>query len=103
VNYSPFRHYDGFPEEGPIYAYKSTADPDTRYHHQAMKQPDAQEFRKAMEKEWNDQLQMEISQVIHRSNVPEGDKTLSPAAWQMRRNTTTGQDESRSSTPMAER
>jgi hypothetical protein len=53
------------------------------YHHQAMKQPDAEEFRKAMKKEWNDQLQ-NGNFTMHRSRVPEG-ATILPAVWQMRR------------------
>jgi hypothetical protein len=51
-----FPAYAGFPEQNPILAYKTTADPDTMYHHQAMRQPDAKEFRQAMQKEWDDQL-----------------------------------------------
>jgi hypothetical protein len=81
-----FPTYAGFPEEDPIFAYKATSDPDTMYHHQVMKQPDAEEFRKAMKKEWNDQLQ-NGNFTMHRSRVPEG-ATILPAVWQMRRKET---------------
>jgi hypothetical protein len=49
-----FPAYAGFPKEHPILAYKATSDPDTMYHHQAMRQPDAKEFREAMKKERDD-------------------------------------------------
>ena len=79
-----FPNYAGYPEKDPIQLYKATVDPDTMYHHQAMKQPDADEFRKAMQREWNDQLKNKNFTVIHRSKVPEG-ATILPAVWQMRR------------------
>ena len=34
--------------------FKATSDPDTMYLHEAMKQPDADEFRQAMQKEQPD-------------------------------------------------
>jgi len=40
---------DDYPHD--IQIYKATSDPDTLYHHQAMKQPDADKFREAMAKE----------------------------------------------------
>ena len=40
----------------PLHAFKATANPDTMYHHQAMRQPDIAEFRKAMVKEVDNQL-----------------------------------------------
>ena len=79
-----FPNYAGLPEEDPLMIYKATSDPDTMYMHQAMKQPDAPEFRKAMQKEWDDQLQNGNFSVIHKTKVPEGATTL-PAVWQMRR------------------
>ena len=40
---------DGLPiDDKTLMAYKATADPDTMYLHQAMKQPDRKEFLKAM-------------------------------------------------------
>lgn len=79
-----FPNYAGFPEKDPIQVYKATSDPDTMYHHEAMKQPDAVEFRVAMDKEWDDQLKNGNFTVIHRSEVPEG-ATVLPTVWQMRR------------------
>ena len=40
----------------PLHAFKATSDPDTMYHHQAMRQPDSAEFCKAMMKEVNNQM-----------------------------------------------
>ena len=44
-----------------IQIYKATSDPDTLYYHQAMKQPDADKFREAMAKEWEDQRETATS------------------------------------------
>ena len=38
----------------PLHAFKATTDPDTMYHHQAMRQADSAEFCKAMIKEVED-------------------------------------------------
>ena len=38
-------------EEPPLHAFKATSDPDTMYHHQAMKQHDRKEFLRDMKKE----------------------------------------------------
>jgi len=51
-----YPNYAGLPEQDPLQVFKAAADPDTMYMHEAMKQHDADEFRKAMEKEWNDQI-----------------------------------------------
>jgi hypothetical protein len=37
--------------EQQLLAFKASADPDTMYHHQAMKQPDREKFKEAMQKE----------------------------------------------------
>jgi hypothetical protein len=62
----------GFPEEHPIQACKASVEPDNMFHYQAMRQPDAKEFRKVMQKEWDDQLKNGKFTVIHRSEIPEG-------------------------------
>jgi hypothetical protein len=54
------------------------------YMHEAMREPDADEFRKAMQKEWDDQLGNRNFSIVHRSEVPEG-ATVLPTVWQMRR------------------
>jgi len=79
-----FPAYAGEPEQDPLQVFKATSDPDTMYMHQAMKQKDAKEFRKAMVKEWEDQLNNGNFSIVHRSKVPEG-ATILPAVWQMKR------------------
>jgi len=67
-----------------IHIYKATSDPDTLYHHQAMKQPDADKFRVAMAKEWEDQRRNDNFEIRKKSEVPKG-TTILPSVWQMRR------------------
>ena len=68
----------------PLYVYKSTADPDTLYHHEAMKQTDKREFQQAMQKEIDDRMNDNNYSIIKRSDVPKGASIL-PAVWQLRR------------------
>ena len=69
----------------PLMAYKAAnSDPDTMYHHQAMCQPDREQFIGAMQKEMDSQLQDGNFEIIHRSKIPTGTKVF-PAVWQMRR------------------
>jgi len=68
----------------PITVNKAVVDPDTMYHHQAMKEPDSDEFRKAMVKEVTDQQQNGNFTIIPRSQLPTG-ATVLPAVWQMKR------------------
>jgi hypothetical protein len=68
----------------PLLAYKASTDPDTMYHHEAMKQTDRHEFLKAMHKEVEDQMSNGNFTVLHVSDVPEG-ATVLPAVWQMKR------------------
>ena len=42
---SMFEPFEIEPIENPVLAFKATSDPDTMYHHQAMRQPDRQEFK----------------------------------------------------------
>ena len=77
-----FPNYAGEPEQDPLTVFKATSDPDTMYMHEAMK--DAKEFRKAMQKEWDDQINNGNFTIVHRSEVPEG-ATVLPAVWQMKR------------------
>ena len=67
-----------------MHAMKATADPDTLYYHEAMKEPDADKFKEAMLKEWVDQEANNNFSIIPISQVPEG-KSILPALWQMRR------------------
>ena len=69
----------------PLMAYKAAnSDPDTMYHHQAMRQPDREQFIGAMQKEMDSQLQDGNFEIVHRSKIPTGTKVF-PAVWQMRR------------------
>lgn len=68
----------------PLYAYKASADPDTLYHHQAMKEPDHAEFSDAMQLEYSNRLDEKTYSVIHKSKVPKG-ATVLPTVWQLRR------------------
>ena len=79
-----FPNYAGEPEQDPLQVFKATADPDTMYIHEAMKEKDRDEFLKAMQKEWDDQKNNGNFTVVHRSTVPEGALIL-PAVWQMKR------------------
>src|SRR6056300_397126 len=79
-----FPNYAGEPEQDPLQAFKATSDPDTMYMHEAMREKDADEFKRAMVKEWKDQLENGNFSVIHRNDVPEG-ATVLPAVWQMKR------------------
>ena len=38
----------------PVISFKANADPDTMYYHEAMRAPDAKQFREAMQKEVDD-------------------------------------------------
>ena len=71
-------------EDNPLLAYKATSDPDTMYHHKAMREPDKEEFKQAMIKEVKDQMENGNFSIIHIKDVPKG-KTVLPAVWQMKR------------------
>ena len=67
-----------------IYALKAKADPDTLYLHEAMRQPDWENFGQAMETEIEEQISKGLYTLRRRSEVPEGAKVLK-AVWQLRR------------------
>jgi hypothetical protein len=67
-----------------LLAYKASTDPDTMYHHQAMKQPDREKFQEAMEKECEAHYKEGNYKLIKRSKLPEG-ATLLSSVWQMKR------------------
>ena len=71
-------------DSDPIQAYAASADPDTLYHHEAMKEPDAAQFRVAMEKEFIDQWDNGNFQLKRRDQIPEDARVL-PAVWAMKR------------------
>ena len=68
----------------PIHAYAASADPDTLYHHEAMREPDAIEFKKAMVKEFQDQWDNGNFALKRRSEIPTDARVL-PSVWAMKR------------------
>ena len=73
-----------YDNDDPLLVYKATSDPDTMYHHEAMKERDAKNFRDAMTKEWEDQFNNGNFTIMLRSQLPMG-ATVLPAVWQMKR------------------
>jgi hypothetical protein len=71
-------------EQHPMLAFAASADPDTMYYHEAMREPDRAEFIKAMQKEVKSHTENEVWELVPRSSVPEGTKIL-PAVWAMKR------------------
>ena len=70
--------------EHPMMAYAASADPDTMYFHEAMKEPDREEFVKAMQKEVESHTANEVWELVPASKMPKGIKPL-PAVWAMKR------------------
>ena len=68
----------------PIQAYAASADPDTLYHHEAMREPDREKFMTAMVKEFRDQWDNGNFVLKRRTDIPEGARVL-PAVWAMKR------------------
>jgi hypothetical protein len=67
-----------------LIAYKASTDPDTMYHHQAMKQPDREKFQEAMRKECEAHYKEGNYRLVRRSELPEG-ATLLYSVWQRKR------------------
>ena len=65
-------------------AFKSNADPDTMYWHQAMNEPDWDKFRAAADKELNDHFENKHWGLRKRSTLPKNTKVL-PTVWSMKR------------------
>jgi hypothetical protein len=65
-------------------AFSATSDPDTMYWHQAMQQPDKQEFIKAAEKEVKSHVDNEHFVLMKRLDLPKGTKVLA-SVWSMKR------------------
>ena len=65
-------------------AYAASADKDTMYMHQAMRQPDKKQFIQAMVEEVTAHTKNGHWKIIPRSQVPEGTKVL-PSVWSMKR------------------
>jgi hypothetical protein len=73
-----------FPDDAFVEVFKATADPDTMYWHEAMKEPDREEFLKAAQKEVDDQVKNGNFSIVKRSELPKDARVL-PAVWAMRR------------------
>jgi hypothetical protein len=78
-----FPDWEAFEERNELQAMKASADPDTMYHHEAMRHPDREEFKKAMQKEIDDQMANGNFTIVRRTKVPKGAMVL-PAVWQMK-------------------
>jgi hypothetical protein len=76
-------NWDTYDEPGGPLAMKASANPDTRYHHEAMHEIDCDEFKKAMQKDIDDQMENGNFEIIKRREVPKG-ATILPAIWQMK-------------------
>jgi hypothetical protein len=85
VAYETLVELDFYEEEAcPITAFAASADPDTMYLHEAMKQPDKKQFIEAMQKEIEAHEKRGHWEVISKSKVPD-DMPILPAVWAMRR------------------
>ena len=80
---SMFDQHNDYPKINPLMIYKATADPDTMYHHQAMRQPDRTEFKAIMDKEIKDQMKNGNFTLLRRDSLPKGTQIL-PTVWQMK-------------------
>ena len=69
---------------GAIHALSASADPDTMYWHQAMREPDRDLFYKAAEKEIEDHTRNGLWRAVPRSSVPEG-TPIGRGVWAMKR------------------
>ena len=69
--------------QNPI-SYLSKVDDDTMYYHQAMHQPDAQEFIKTVVKEIVDHCTRKYWEIVERKTVPNHCDIL-PSVWSMKR------------------
>jgi len=64
-------------------AFKASSNPDTIYHHKAMKEPDSGKFKGAMVKEVNNLSKRRHWRPRLKTEVPEGIKIL-PSIWAMK-------------------
>jgi hypothetical protein len=69
--------------EQELLADKASTDPDTMYHHQAMKQPDRDKFQEAMRKECDAPCKEGNYMLIKRSELPKR-ATLLSSVWLMK-------------------
>jgi hypothetical protein len=67
-----------------VFALAASKDPDTMYYHEAMREPDREEFKGAMKKEVEAHTKNEVWELIKKSAVPKGHKIM-PSVWSMKR------------------
>ena len=70
--------------ETDLIAFKASSDPDTMYHHQAMREPDRNKFLKAMQDECTAHYKEGTYKLIKKAEMPSGVPLLS-SVWQMKR------------------
>jgi hypothetical protein len=70
--------------ETDLLAFKASTDPDTIYHHQAMREPDRNKFVEAMQKECTAHYNEGTYKLIKKDSMPSGVPLLS-SVWQMKR------------------
>jgi Reverse transcriptase (RNA-dependent DNA polymerase) len=75
-------HRDSRPQV--LEVLSATGDPDTMYYHQAMKQPDAKDFLKAIQEEFAGMLSNQILSFIELTRAPPR-PVVFPAVWAMKR------------------
>jgi hypothetical protein len=68
----------------PLEVFAASADPDTMYLHEAMKQPDKAQFLKAMQEEVQAHTDNQLWELYPRRLVPQGTPII-PAVWSMKR------------------
>ena len=81
--YQPYDPYDNDMTADPI-ALAASADPDTMYFHQAMKQPDRRQFQQAMQDEVNAHQNNGHWIIVPRSEVPSTYRVVQ-SVWAMKR------------------
>lgn len=69
--------------EDSIHVFKATSDPDTLYYHEAMRDPNAQQFKDAMVKEVKAHTEKQHWEIIRRDQVPE-EEIILPMLWAMK-------------------
>ena len=70
--------------ENPLLAFAASADPDTMYWHEAMREPDRAKFIEAAEKEIDDHFNNGDFVIVRKDQVPKGVAVMK-AVWQMKR------------------
>jgi hypothetical protein len=65
-------------------AFGASTDLDTLYWHEAMREPDKEQFLQAMDKEIKAHTNNGVWEIVKKDSIPEGKKVL-PAVWAMKR------------------